>query len=181
MFLGDKLFSLRDMNTFFRVALFATLCAIGCRAQTATVTFYSPGFSIKSEGAAVLLLKSEQPFGGVQGGWLFDGTQRLARIRAGSFVILRLNSGEHTFTDKGPTGPSEKPLVINMKNDGQYCVRLFAKMHVEWQNQIEEVPCQKALHDTAHLKPVEIKRVDPVVRAQVDTAKMYPTASPENH
>src|SRR5580704_13943639 len=115
------------MNLLFRLALIATFSAVCCPAQTATVTFYSQSFSVKSEAAA-FLPKSEQPFGGLQGGWVLDGPQRLARVRAGRFVTFHLNPGEHSFTDEGPTGPSQKALAINIKDGGQYCVRLFAKM-----------------------------------------------------
>jgi hypothetical protein len=97
------------MKILLRVALIATLSVASCLAQTGTVTFYSPGASLKSE-AAVFLPKSQQPFGGLQGGWLFDGPQRLARVRMGRFVTFHLNPGEHSFTDAGPTGPSKSLL-----------------------------------------------------------------------
>lgn len=173
------------MNRFQHVFLVATLLTTSCFAQTGTVTFYSSGVSVKSE-AAVFLPKSEQPFGGLQGGWLFDGPQRLARIRMGRFVTFHLNFGEHSFTDVGPTGPSKKPLVIDVKDGGQYCVRLYAKMvnlgvYVQWDNQIEEVPCQRAQREASHLKPVEIKRVDPAVRAEFDPAPALLSASQAQH
>jgi hypothetical protein len=169
------------MNKFIRVALITTLSATGCLAQTGTVTFYSQSISVKSE-AAVFAPKSEQPFGGMQGGWLFDGPQRLARVRVGRFVTFHLNPGEHTFTDAGPTGPSKKPLAINVRGGGQYCVRLFVRMinlgvYGQWENQIEEVPCQRAQREAAHLKPLEIKRVDPAVRAELDSSMTFPGAS----
>lgn len=171
------------MDAFFRAALITTIFTVSCAAQSASVTFYSPSISIKSE-AAVFAPKSDQPFGGLQGGWLFDGAQRLARVRAGRFVTFHLNPGEHTFTDAGPTGPSKKPLVINVKDGGQYCVRLFAKMNLydgQWQNQIEEIPCQQAQREAAHLKPIEAKRVDSAVLTQLDTATTFPSGSPEQH
>ena len=175
----------RTMNTFLRFALIAALSATCCLAQTGTVTFYSQGISLKSE-AAVFLPKSEQPFGGLQGGWLLDGTQRLARVRAGRFVTFHLSPGEHSFTNVGPAGPSEKPLVINVKDGGQYCVRLFARMInlgvlAQWDNRIEEVPCQRAQREAAHLKPIKIKEVDPVVRAEFDLGTTFPSASQSPH
>ena len=126
-----------------------------------------------------MLPKSEQPFGGLQGGWLFDGPQRLARVRAGRFATFHLNPGEHTFSDTAPTGAGEKPLVISVKDGGQYCVRLFVKVinvqvYSHWQNQIEEIPCQQAQREAAHLKPIETRRVDPAVRAQFDTTTTFP-------
>jgi hypothetical protein len=175
------------MTTPLRVVLIAALSATCCVAQTGTVTFYSQGISMKSE-AAVFLPKSEQPFGGLQGGWLLDGPQRPVRIRVGRFVTFHLNSGEHSFTAVGPTGPSKKPLVIDVQGGGQYCycVRLFAKMinvgvYARWGNEIEEVPCQRAQREAAHLKPVDIKHVDPAVRAELDPAKKFSVEVPSQH
>jgi hypothetical protein len=173
------------MKTLLRFVLIAAFSAPCCLAQTGTVTFYSRSITIKS-GAAAFLPKSEQPFGGLQGGWVFDGPQRLARVRTGRFATFHLSPGEHSFTDSGPTGDSKKPLVINVKDGGQYCVRLFAKMinlevYGQWENQIEEVPCQQAQGEAAHLKPVEIKRVDPAVRTEFDTQTAFPGAIPSQH
>ena len=68
------------MKTLLRFVLIAVLSAPCCLAQTGAVTFYSRSITAKSE-AAVFLPKSEQPFGGLQGGWVLDGAQRLARVR----------------------------------------------------------------------------------------------------
>lgn len=165
------------MTPLLRFVVIAILSATSCLAQTGTVSFYSRGLSAKNAVTA-FLPKSEQPFGGMRGGWLFDGTQRLARVRAGRFVIFHINPGEHSFTDVGPTGPSKKPLVINVREGGHYCVRLFAKMmnlevYGQWENWIEEVPCERAQREAAHLKPIEIKRVEPAVRAEFDPAKTF--------
>jgi hypothetical protein len=173
------------MTPLPRLALITVLSATCCFAQTGTVTFYSSGISPKSE-AAVFLPKSEQPFGGLQGGWLFDGPQRLARVRTGSFVIFHLSPGEHSFTDVGPTGPSKKPLVINIKDGGQYYVRLFAKMinlgvYGQWENQIEEVSNQRAQREAAHLKRIEIKRVDPAALAELDSNTTFPGEIQSQH
>lgn len=97
-----------------------------------------------------------------------------------------MKSGEHTFTDAGPTGPSKKPLVINLKDGGRYCVRLSAKMvnvwlYAQWKNQIEEIPCQKARREAADLKPIDIERVDPAMRTEVDTATTFPSGEPAQH
>ena len=172
------------MKTVLRIALIAILSVACCRAQTGTVTFYSSGISAKNVAAAVFLHKGEQPFGGLQGGSLFDGPQLLARVRMGRFVTFHFNPGEHSFTDEGPTGPSKKPLVINVKEGGQYCVRLFAKMmYAQWENQIEEVPCQQAEREAAHahLQPIEIKWVDPAVRAELDPATKFPSGGQSQH
>ena len=167
------------MKTLLCFVPIAALSATCCLAQTGTVTFYSRSITAKS-GAAVFLPRSEQPFGGLQGGWVLDGPQRLARVRTGRFVTFHLSPGEHSFTDSGPTGASKKPLVIDVKDGAQYCVRLFAKMinlevYGQWDNQIEEVPCQQAQRESAHLKPIEIKRVDPAVRAELDSQTAFPS------
>ncbi len=173
------------MNLLLRLALIAAFSAACCPAQTATVTFYSQHFSVKSE-AAVFLPKSKQPFGGLQGGWVLDGPQRLARVRAGRFVTFHLSPGKHSFSDEGPTGSSKTPLVIDAKDGGQYCVRLFAKMvnvlgYAQWKNQIEEVPCQQAQREAAHLKRIEIKRVDPSVLAELDSKETFPSDVQSHH
>ena len=91
------------MTALFRIALIAKLSATRCLAQTGNVTSYSQGISVKNFGAE-FLPKSQQPFGGLQGGWIFDGPLRLARVRAGRFVTFHRSPGEHSFTDAGPTG-----------------------------------------------------------------------------
>ena len=173
------------MTPLLRFALIAVLSATSCLAKTGTVIFYSRGLSAKNSVTA-FFPKSEQPFGGMQGGWVLDGTQRLARLRTGRFAIFHLNPGEHSFTDEGPTGTSKKPLVINVREGGHYCVRLSAKMmnlgvYVQWENQIEEVPCQRAQREAAHLKPIEIKRVEPATRAELDPATTFPGEKQAQH
>ena len=168
-----------------RVAIIAVLSTACGRAQTGTVTFYSQSLSAKSEAASILP-KSEQPFGGLQGGWVFDGPQRLARVRMGRFVTFRLVPGEHSFIDESFTGRSKKPLVIDVNDGGHYCVRLFAKMinleiYGQWDNQIEEVPCQRAQREAVHLKPLDIKRVDPAVRAELDSETTFPVENQSQH
>jgi hypothetical protein len=169
------------MTLPLRIALAAALSAHCCLAQTGTLTFYSESISTKSEGA-VFLPKSEQPFGGLQGGWIFDGPSRLARVRVGRFVTFHLSPGEHSFTDAGPTGPSKKALVINVKDGGQYCVRLFARMfnfgvYARWDNRIEEVPCQQAAREAGDLKPIDLKQVDPAALTELDPRTTFPGES----
>jgi len=173
------------MKAPLRLVLIGALSATCCLAQTGAVTFYSRSITAKSEGA-VFLPKSEQPFGGLQGGWVLDGPQRLARIRTGRFVTFHLSPGEHSFTDEGPTGILAKPLVINVKEGGQYCVRLFVKVinlevYGQWDNQIEEVPCQQAQREAEHLKPIEIKRVAPAGRAELDSQTTFPGETQSQH
>ena len=180
--------TLRDMLRRFQartVLLYVGLIAIFSSrslAQTGTVTFYTPGNSVKSE-AASLLPKSQQPFTG----WIFDGSQRLAHVRAGRFMSFHLNSGAHTFTVPWrSSGPGKDNLVVRVEDGGQYCIRLYAKMtnfevipYQRLNSQIEEVPCQQAQREAARLKPIEIKRVDPAVRTELDSATTFPGESQE--
>jgi hypothetical protein len=168
------------MSPVLRVVLIATLFATRCLAQTGTVIFYTPGNSAKSV-AASLLPKSRQPFTG----WLFDGPQRLAHVRPGRFITFHLNPGAHSFTVPWHSSrPGKEPLLIHVEGGGQYCVRLYAKMmnfevipYEHFNSQIEEVPCQLAQSEAAHLNPIEIKRVDPAVRAELDPSATFPNAS----
>jgi hypothetical protein len=166
------------MNAIFRFALIVSLSAASCVAQTGSVTFYSQRLTPKSE-ATMFLPKSQQPFEG----WLFDGPQRLARLNHGRLATFKLKPGIHSFTVTGPTGPGKRPLVINVEDGGQYCVRLFAKVinvgvYGRWENQIKGVPCHGAQGEAAHLKPVEMKRVDPATRAEFDPATTFQAESP---
>ncbi|HEY1992901.1 MAG TPA: hypothetical protein VGG81_00770 [Edaphobacter sp.] len=166
------------MTTLIRAVLIASLSAACCFAQTGTVTFYTLGNSAKS-AASALLPKSQQPFTG----WLFDGPQRVAHVRPGRFMTIHLNPGAHSFTVPWHSSrPGKEPLAINVESGGQYCVRLYAKMtnfevipYERLNSQIEEVPCQQAQRESAHLKPIEIKRVDPAVRSELDPATTFPS------
>jgi hypothetical protein len=166
------------MKTVLRVALIAILFVPSGFAQTGTVTFYTPGNSVKST-AAGLLPRSQQPFTG----WLFDGTQRLAHVRPGRFITFHLEPGAHSFTVPWhSTRPGEDQLLINVESGGRYCVRLYAKMtnfevipYQRLNSQIEEVPCQQAQREGAHMKPIDIKRVDPAVRVELDPTIMFPS------
>ena len=163
------------MTLSFPITLIAVMSCSCCVAQTGTVTFYSASISAKSE-AAVFLPKSQQPFGG----WLSDGPGRLARIQHGRFATFHLDEGPHSLTVLGPTGPGKQPLVLDVKNGGQYCVRLFAKMtnagvYARWENQIEEVPCQQAEREAAHLKPIDRKQVEPSANSKFDAGPTFPS------
>jgi len=167
------------MTTALRLALIAMMLSlIPCFAQTGTVTFYTPGNSAKSV-AAGLLPRSQQPFTG----WLFDGQQRLAHVRPNRFMTFHLRPGEHVITIPWhSTRPGKEPFVINIESGGHYCFRLHAKMTnfevipIAWLNsQIEEVPCQQAQREAAHMKAIDIKRVDPAVRTELDPTTNFPS------
>jgi len=172
------------MTALLRFVLIGTLSAASCLAQTGTVTFYTPGNSAKGE-AASLLPKSKQPFTG----WLFDGPQRMAHVHPGRFMSFRLSPGAHSFTVPWhSTRPGKEPLVINVEGGGQYCIQLYSEMTnyevfpLEFFNsRIEEVPCQRAQREAGHMKPLEIKRVDPAVRAELDPTATFPSESQSQH
>jgi hypothetical protein len=164
------------MKILLRVALIAMLSVPSCVAQKGTVIFYTPGNSMKSVSAG-LLPKSRQPFTG----WLYDGTQRLAHVSPGRFMTFHLNPGTHSFTVPWhSTKAGKDQFVINIEGGSQYCLRLYAIMtnfevipYERLNSQIEEVPCQQAQRETAHMKPIEIKRVEPAVRAEFDPATTF--------
>jgi hypothetical protein len=171
------------MNVYLRTALIAVFSATSCLAQTGTVIFYTSGGSAKSLVAGLYLPKSQQPFTG----WLFDGPQRLARVRPGRFMDFHLKPGAHAFTVPWhPTRPGKKPLVINVQGGGHYCVRIYAKMtnyevYGREYGQIEEIPCHQAKREAAHMKPIEVRWVDPAVRAELDPGKNFPDGSRPHH
>lgn len=168
------------MATLFRAALILTVLVRPCLAQTGTVIFYTEAYSAKN-AAAAMLPKSQQPFTG----WLFDGPQRLAHVRPGRFMAFHLTAGAHSFTVPWHSSrPGKDTLVINVEDGDQYCVHLYAKMTnfevIPWESlnsQIEEVPCQLVRQNAAHLKPIEVKRVDPAVRSELDASTIFPSDS----
>ena len=169
------------MKALLGFALFAGLSAPAYLAQTGTVIFYSPSITWKSE-AAVFAPKSTQPFGG----WLSDGPQRLAHLTHGRFAAFHLKPGAHSFAITGPLGPGKSPLVLNVEDGGQHCVRLYAKVinlqvYGQWDSLIEEVPCERAQHEAAHLKPIEMKHVDAAVRSEIDPATTFPDPAQPPH
>ena len=170
------------MSILLRVLLFAIFLGTGCLAQTGTVTFYSPGISLKSEAAGMLPTKSQQPFDGR----LLEGTQEIVQFRHGRFAVFHLNPGTHSFNLRGPEGSDSGPLIIDAESGGHHCIRLFSKMmnlagfYVE-KNQIEEVPCQQTQREAAHLKPIESKRVSTAVRSELDPATTFPLDSLTQH
>ena len=167
-------------TTLLRLALVATLSVPSCLAQTGTVIFYTPGTSAKNV-AAGLLPRSQQPFTG----WLFDGPQRLARVRPGRLISFHLSPGTHSFTVPWhPAQPGKEPLVISIEGGGKYCIRLYAKMTnlelfpFQWlDSQIEEVPCEQAEREAASMKPIESKWVEPTVRSELEPTTAFPGKS----
>ena len=104
-------------------------------------------------------------------------------------MTFHLDPGAHTFTVPWhSTKPGKDRLLINVEGGGQYCVRLYAIMtnfelipFERLNSQIEEVPCQQAQREAAHMKPIEIKRVDPSVRVELDPVTTFPSMSLSQH
>jgi len=104
-------------------------------------------------------------------------------------MSFHLSPGTHTFSVPWHSnGPGKDHLVINVESGGQNCVLLYTKMtnyevvpYESLNSQIEEVPCLQAQREGAHLKPIEVKRVDPAVRAELDPASIFPGTSEAQH
>lgn len=169
------------MTTLIRLAFFAALSAVPGLAQTGTVTFYTPGNTFRSATAG-FLPRSRQPFTG----WIFDGSQRLVHVRPGRFMAFDLRPGEHSFTVPWhETQPGKNTLVIDVEADHKYCVALYATVtnfelvpYERFHSHMEEVPCRQALQESPYLGPIELKRVDPAVRNELDPSTIFPGTSP---
>jgi hypothetical protein len=166
------------MKAIFRIALMASLCGAPCFAQTGTIICYTSGNSVKG-AAAALLPKSEQPYTG----WLFDGTQRLAHMRPGRFITFHFKPGEHVVTVPWhANGPGKDRLAVNLEDGGQHCIRLSADVTnyelvplATKNSQMNEVSCEQARREVAHMKPIDIDRVDPAVRSEFDSNPVFPS------
>ncbi len=165
-----------------RVSLLLTLALIAgatpCVAQTGTVTFYSIGLSFKEA-----LKDSVVPVGTVPfTGWLFDGDQRLAHAQRGRLMSFRVTAGEHQFTVPYHSNrPGKTVLHLKVEPGGNYCVRLYAKYvsatalvpFAYVNSQIEQVSCQQALKEAGNYKPIDFRRVDPAVRAELENSPSF--------
>ena len=74
--------------------------------------------------------------------------------------------------------------MINVESGSQHCVRLYARMtnfelipYGRLNSQMEEVPCQQVQREAEHMKPIEIKRVDPAARAEFNPTTVFPSES----
>jgi hypothetical protein len=153
--------------------------ATPCFAQTGTVTFYSIGLSVKEAVKDSVIPVGTVPFTG----WLFDGDQRLAHVQGGHLMSFRVTAGEHQFTVPYHSNRHGKTVLhLKVESGGNYCVRLYAKyvsatalvpvMYVD--SQIEQVSCQQASTEAGSYKPIDIKQVDPAVRAELENSPSFP-------
>jgi hypothetical protein len=169
--------------TLFRVGILLAMMATPCVAQTGSVTFYSEVMSAKEGLKAYVMPTGTVPFFG----WIYDGQQRLAREDAGRFVTFRLPVGLHTFSaGMSRHHPCKATIALNLQPGEHACVRLRMSyvtpapvvLPVSWTtSKIDEVPCDQALREAAKTKPLESKRVDAPVRAEVDATAAFPGGS----
>jgi hypothetical protein len=150
-----------------------------CFAQTGTVIFYSIGLSFKEQLKDSIVPVGTVPFTG----WLFDGDQRLAHAQGERVMSFRVTSGEHQFTVPYHSNrPGKTVLHLKVEPEGNYCVRLYAKyvsatalvpvMYVD--SQIEQVSCQQASKEAGSYKSIDVKRVDPAVRTELESSPSFP-------
>ncbi|MGC2621293.1 MAG: hypothetical protein WA414_19775 [Acidobacteriaceae bacterium] len=169
--------------TLFRVGFLLAMIATPCLAQTGSVTFYSEEMTAKDTLKATVMPAGIVPFFG----WIYDGPQRLAREDAGRFVTFRLPVGLHTFSaTTSRKHPGKATIALNLQTGEHACLRLRMSyvnpapvvLPVAWvTSKIEEVPCDQATKEAAKTKPLESKRVDAPVRAEVDASPAFPGGS----
>lgn len=156
--------------------------AAPCIAQTGTVTFYSIRLSAKQQVEDIVIPVGTVPFTG----WFFDGDQRIAHVQGGHFLSFRLAAGEHQFTVPYHSNrPGKTVLHLKVESEGHYCIRLYAKyvsatvlfpvMYVD--SQIEQVSCQQAVKEAGSYKPIDLKRVDPAMRTELEGSPSFPSGN----
>lgn len=160
------------------LAFFAV--AMPCPAQTGTVTFYSIALSAKQEIRDAVMPVGTAPYTG----WLFDGDQRMAHAQRGRFMTFQLAAGEHQFTvPYHSNGLGKTTLHLKIEDGDHYCIRLSAKylsgspflpVVALLDSQIDLVTCQQALKEAGSYKPIEVKRVDPAVRKELESSLSFP-------
>ncbi len=100
-------------------------------------------------------------------------------------MTFNLNPGVHSFTVPWhSSGPGKDTLMINVESGSQHCVRLYARMtnfelipYARLNSQMEETSCQQVQREAEHMKPIEIKRVDPAARAEFNPTTVFPSGS----
>jgi hypothetical protein len=163
-----------------RIAIALLFAGAPCLAQTGTVTFYSDAMTA-GVMAKSMLPKGQQPFFG----WLFDGKQRLAHMRAGRLMTFDFGPGEHSFSVPWKSkGPCTTRLDLHVENGKHYCVRLYANFvnfmvipYERLDSQIVEVPCAQAAQSPGTFRSLEINRVDPAARSQLDAVQGFSTSN----
>jgi hypothetical protein len=170
------------MNLRISHLLTLTLAAVSvpCLAQagTGSVTFYSIGLSARDE-----LRDAVVPVGAFSfTGWLFDGDHRMAHAQPGRFLTFHLPAGVHKFTvPYRSKAPRKTALQLTVEDGGHYYVRLDAKyingvilpiMFLD--SGIQEVSSDQALQQAGKYKRIDLKRIDPSVRAELDASPSLP-------
>ena len=149
-------------------------------AQTdkASVTFYSIRHSAKQQLKDAVVPVGTIPFTG----WLFDGDQKLAHVQRGRFMTFHLAAGEHRFTVPYHSNrPGTTPLLLKVESGQHYCFRLSAKYKsasillpaAVVDSQIEQVDCQQAQKEAGQYERIDLKRIDPAIRAELETSTSF--------
>jgi hypothetical protein len=157
--------------------LFAAGLAFPCAAQTGTVTFYSYASNAKQQVEAVAV-----PATLTFPGWLYDGNRRMAHSSRGRFMTFRVPAGEHDFRISfNSKKPGKTSLHLIVEDGKHYCVRLSMKNLTPlvvpigvFDLKIEEVLCTLAIQEAGAYKPIDLKRVEPAARADLDTSSSFP-------
>jgi hypothetical protein len=148
-------------------------------AQTGTVTFYSYALTPKQQVKAAVVPVGTSPFTG----WLYDGDQRMAHASRGRFITFQFAAGGHDFaTSYKSNRPGKHSLHLEIESSGHYCVRLSAKyvslmpgsLIAVVDSKIEQISCQEAVQEAGNYKRIDLKRVEPAVRAGLDTSPTFP-------
>jgi hypothetical protein len=150
-----------------------------CAAQTGTVTFYSYATTVKQQVEAAVV-----PAGGTLsfGGWLYDGNRKMAHASRGRFLTFQASEGEHDFRISfNSKKPGKTSLHLMIEGGKHYCVRLSAKNLTPLvvpiavlDLKIEQVSCTQAIQEASAYKRIDLKRVEPAVRADLDASSSFP-------
>ncbi len=103
-------------------------------------------------------------------------------------MSFQLPAGPHDFTvpykSKGPGKKLCQPmdcLHVDVETGGHYCVRLSAKdtnmivvpiMFLD--SRIERVSCQEAVQEAGEFKRIDLNRVEPALRPELDASPKFP-------
>lgn len=168
-----------NLRMVFLLTIAFVTFAPPCYGQTGTVAFYFAQPGMGQQVADGVLPVGKVPFTG----FLYDGSQRLARARGGRFVIFRLSVGEHQFSASYRSlDPGDPAVRLHLVEGGSYCVRLsanyksgspFLPLGVA-HSVIEQVPCAQALKEAGKYKSLEPKRIDPAANLKMVSSQTFP-------
>jgi hypothetical protein len=162
------------------IPVLAIACfALPSAAQTGAVTFYSYALTPKQQAKAAVVPVGTASFTG----WLYDGNTKMAHASRGRFMTFQVAAGGHDFaTSYKSNRPGKTSLHLEIESGGHSCVRLSARyvsptpgLLVAFVNsKIELISCQQAVQEAGDYKRIDVKRVEPAVRAELDTSSTFP-------